>query len=143
MDLADTIDSLDKHTWEIELKQKVEHAASELRYMATSFTLKANFVPSELRIAELEKQNAAMLAVIEHAGSHDHADGDEKDCSLCQAVNSILDSTTAGRGYINVSELTPTQCLLSALHTAVEHPGYKKALIEEQARLDALVKGAK
>jgi len=64
MDLADTIDSLDKHTWEAELKQKVEHAASELRYMATSFTLKANFVLSELRMAELERQNQEMRSVI-------------------------------------------------------------------------------
>lgn len=30
-------------------------AARQLRYMADSFTLKANFVPSELRIKELEK----------------------------------------------------------------------------------------
>jgi hypothetical protein len=33
-----------------------ENAAKELRYMADSFTLKANFVPSELRIKELEEQ---------------------------------------------------------------------------------------
>lgn len=40
----------------------LEEAARQLRYMADSFTLKANFVPSELKIKELEQQLARAQA---------------------------------------------------------------------------------
>lgn len=100
-DLADGIDTY---------VLNVGHAARQLRYMADSFTLKANFVPSELRIKELEKQlaqsessAAAMRGVLHlakemsqpgyHANpyrglEHTHFD-------LHAAINNAL-STTAG-----------------------------------------------
>jgi len=52
-------------------------AARELRSMATDFTLKANFVPAELKIKELEKQleeetKATNYAAAKMAGQREH-----------------------------------------------------------------------
>ena len=53
------------------------------------------------RVKELESNCAAMVKVIECAGSHDHSDGDEKDCVLCAAVNSVLDNPNPGQYLID------------------------------------------
>ena len=52
------------------------------------------------RLAEVEADNAAMIQVVECAGSHDHSDGDEKDCVLCAAVNSVLDHPHPGKSLL-------------------------------------------
>ena len=52
--LKDLADSLETE-WDPG-KSSCAEAARQLRYMADSFTLKANFVPSELKIKELEQQ---------------------------------------------------------------------------------------
>ena len=54
-DLADDLDAMAKclgqaNPWSL------ERAARELRYMADCFTLKANFVPTDLKIKDLESQ---------------------------------------------------------------------------------------
>lgn len=52
-DLASTLDYLAQTPY-INSPRDLELAAAQLRYMARCFTLKANLVPSELRIKELE-----------------------------------------------------------------------------------------
>src|SRR5690348_3975874 len=55
----------------------LEEAARQLRYMADSFTLKANFVPSELRIKELEKQVESLTAKLDYETKfYDEADSE-------------------------------------------------------------------
>lgn len=43
----------------------LEYAARELRYMADCFTLKANFVPTDLKIKELESERDALRQELE------------------------------------------------------------------------------
>lgn len=76
-DLADRLESLmDTSRHATYGDRDLGEAARQLRYMADSFTLKANFVPSELRIKELEKQlaqsttaGADLLAKVERLSS--------------------------------------------------------------------------
>lgn len=68
-DLADRLDGIA----EFHNPKPLHEAARQLRYMADSFTLKANFVPIELRIKELEgnlaaaeKEHDDLIAKLEH-----------------------------------------------------------------------------
>jgi hypothetical protein len=58
---------------------------------------------------------AQMPKVIEIAGSHDHSYGDEKDCVLCQAVNSILDrpAEICGTGFKSPAEYAALEAKLA------------------------------
>jgi len=56
MDLADYLDELAGHLPSLTATQTVQAAACQLRYMATDFTLKANFVPAELKLEEAQRQ---------------------------------------------------------------------------------------
>jgi len=97
-----------KPEWVQDLEGRLEFAARELRYMADSFTLKSNFMPSELRIKELEAEAAALRGVLHlakemtragyhanpyHGLEHTHFD-------LHAAIDNAL-SSSAGKALID------------------------------------------
>jgi hypothetical protein len=53
------------------------------------------------KLDRLNADCAAMIKVIELAAIHDHSDGDETDCVLCDAVKSVLDKPNPGQHLLD------------------------------------------
>lgn len=54
--------------------------------------LRSTIQVAEARAEQAEQRERQLLAVIEQAQQHDHADGDATDCSLCAAIRSVMDT---------------------------------------------------
>jgi hypothetical protein len=136
MDLADRLDKTQNVFKYKEFLRDIETAASELRYMATSFTLKANFVPTDLEIKalksqveSLEKQVALWRDCWQRGRGRVYANFGHVPEALraCDWINidlqPAIDATTAGRDYKSPEEYAKLEKQCAAMRRLIERYG--------------------